>query len=118
MEWYGDDIKQAFESEKKRALMESGIEVLGKATLLAPVDLGNLRNSLDHRLGNADNVFDEEPDYVEVGTAVHYAPHVEYGTRRMRAQPFLRPALDTSIQRITQFLQNAIERSMAKGGGK
>lgn len=31
---------------------------------------------------------------VLVGTAVDYAPHVEFGTVKMDAQPFLRPALD------------------------
>jgi len=118
IEWYGDDIKKMFEAEKKQALYESGIEVLGRATLNAPVDTGNLRSSLDFSTGSKDNVFDESPESIEVGTAVHYAVHVEFGTRKMNSQPFLRPALDSSISRITQFFANAIERSMAKGGGK
>ena len=31
---------------------------------------------------------------VLVGTAVDYGPYVEFGTRNMDSQPFLRPALD------------------------
>ena len=35
-----------------------------------------------------------EDDVVLVGTAVDYAPHQEFGTIKMAAQPFLRPAVD------------------------
>jgi HK97 gp10 family phage protein len=28
-----------------------------------------------------------------IGTSTHYAPYIEFGTRYMAAQPFLRPAL-------------------------
>lgn len=30
----------------------------------------------------------------EVGTTMHYAPYVEYGTRFMEAEPFMKPAVD------------------------
>ena len=116
LEWYGDDIMQALESERKRALTESGIEVLGRATQLAPVDTGNLKNSLTYDLHHKENVFDVQSDAIEVGTAVHYAIHQEYGTKRMGARPFLRPALDSSVSRILQFFKDAIERSIRSGG--
>ena len=116
LEWYGDDIMQALESERKRALTESGIEVLGRATQLAPVDTGNLKNSLTYDLHHKENVFDVQSDSIEVGTGVHYAIHQEYGTKRMGAQPFLRPALDSSVSRILGFFRDAIERSIRSGG--
>lgn len=54
------------------------------------VRTGRLRNSITWREGK-----DRTP-YVDVGTAVHYAPYVELGTKRMAARPFLRPALEAA----------------------
>lgn len=51
------------------------------------VRTGRLRASIDFVLAS-----DPEPHY-RVGSNVFYAPFVEYGTRRMAARPFLRPAL-------------------------
>jgi len=57
----------------------------------APVDTGRLRSSITHELGQAGR------DLVaRIGTNVDYAPHVEFGTYRMSAQPYLRPALDAA----------------------
>jgi HK97 gp10 family phage protein len=52
---------------------------------LCPVDTGELVSSI-HVEGDGDTV------YVTVGTD-HWS-YVEYGTSRMRAQPFIRPALN------------------------
>ena len=133
LEWYGDDIMQALESERKRALTESGIEVMGKAVTKIHNVSGNLANSITYDVMN---------DGVEIGTNVDYAPYVEYGTgiyaekgngrktswvfklpdgtfrrtRGARPRPFLRPALDESISRILGFFRDAIERSIRSGG--
>ena len=49
----------------------------------APVDTGYLRSSIGvHMTGRYSGVLEARADY---------AVHVEYGTRRMRAQPFMRP---------------------------
>lgn len=55
------------------------------------VRTGRLRNSITWRLMMA-------PDglHAIVGSNVHYAPYVELGTSRMRARPFLRPALEAA----------------------
>lgn len=68
-----------------RALEEIGMAAEGYAKRACPVDTGNLRNSIAHAVESAE-------DAVYVGTNVEYAPYVELGTRRMAAQPFLRPA--------------------------
>ncbi len=41
---------------------------------------------------------------VVVGTAVNYAPFLEFGTRRMAARPFVRPAYDRMKNRIARMI--------------
>lgn len=55
------------------------------------VRTGRLRGSITWRLGE-----DSQGLYADVGSAVLYAPYVEYGTSRMPAYPYLRPALDAA----------------------
>lgn len=52
---------------------------------------GRLRGSITWRLGA-----DVQSPFVDVGSAVFYAPFVELGTSRMEARPFLRPALEAA----------------------
>ena len=70
-------------------LVRLGTTVQNEARKLCPVDTGRLRSSimasgLQH---------DSRGAYVRVGTNVHYAGHVEFGTRYSPAQPYMRPAL-------------------------
>lgn len=60
---------------------------------LCPVDLGTLRGSIGLTTGR-----DGRGLYVDVGTDLEYAPPVEYGTRHMRAQPFVRPGLAEAVR--------------------
>lgn len=53
-------------------LLQSGLTVEGAARMRAPVDTGRLRNSITTEL---------EKTRVVVGSNLHYAPHVEFGTR-------------------------------------
>ncbi len=64
------------------------IQVNRGAKRLAPVDTGRLRSSITFEIGQSGTFI-----VGRVGTNVHYAPHLEYGTVKMRARPFLRPAL-------------------------
>lgn len=52
---------------------------------------GRLRASIGYRLG-----VDSISPYVDIGTAVLYAPYLEFGTSKMAARPFLRPALEAA----------------------
>ena len=76
-----DGIKSAIGA----ALEEIGLLAENYAAKKCPVDTGNLRGSITHEVDTAGNA-------VYIGTNVEYAPYVEFGTRRMHAQPYLRPA--------------------------
>lgn len=71
-----------------RDLARRAVRVDTAAKRLCAVDTGRLRSSIDWRLA-----VDPVGLLAIIGTRVQYAPHVEFGTSRMRAQPFLRPAL-------------------------
>lgn len=59
-----------------------------------PVDTGNLRASIHTEKGDLEDI---------VGTDVEYAPYVEFGTYKMRAQPYMQPGADAAQQRINEF---------------
>jgi HK97 gp10 family phage protein len=68
------------------AVKKAALKLEGEAKRLCPVDTGRLRNSIEtQRI--------DRYTY-GVGTGVEYAPYVEFGTRKMRAQPYLRPAME------------------------
>jgi HK97 gp10 family phage protein len=77
-------VSAALATARERALEHAGLAMESYAKALCPVDTGNLRNSISH--AHDDNT-------VVVGTNVEYAPHVELGTVRQRAQPYLVPAV-------------------------
>jgi HK97 gp10 family phage protein len=68
------------------ALEPVSLEVLADATRLVPVDTGALRESLDREVDGAALV-------ARIGSNLNYAGYVEYGTEKMDAEPYLRPAL-------------------------
>lgn len=51
---------------------------------------------------------------VFVGTAVEYGPHIEYGTVRTDAQPFLRPALDMARGEAPEIVIREAKTHFAK----
>lgn len=65
-------------------------DIKSEAKRIVPVDTGNLRDSITVRDG-----IDQNEKLI--GTDVHYARHVEFGTVQHSPQPYLRPALDRII---------------------
>ena len=70
---YSEEVLQAFEEAAIRALERCGLQAEGYAKDLCPVDTGNLRNSISHK------VVDSEPA-AYIGTNAEYAAYVEFGT--------------------------------------
>ena len=67
------------------------------------VDTGQLRNSMDSEV-----VMDEQAIYI--GTNVEYAPYVEYGTVRQKAQPYLRPGIEDHLAEYNAIFQKELEK--------
>lgn len=95
-----DDVLDAVEFAKLRAMEIIGMKAEKYAKALCPVDTGNLRNSISHRVVGTDEV--------HIGTNVEYAPYVELGTSRMHARPFLRPAVTDHMSEYKNIAKNEL----------
>lgn len=96
-----------------QAAMIPAEAIAADARGLAPYKTGNLRNHIDVRQTRRGAL---------VGvTGVPYAPFVEYGTSRMPAQPFLRPAvaaveptaLDMMAPGVDEVIQSTTDANAA-----
>ena len=93
-----DNIKAAL----LRGLETCGLVAEGYAKKLAPVDTGNLRNSITH------DVDDGEPA-AYIGTNVEYAPYQELGTIHMAANPFLKPSVADHANEYRKIIENELK---------
>ena len=100
-----DNSKEIIEDMQQatvRALEKCGLTAEGYAKKLAPVDTGNLRNSITH------DVDDGEPA-AYIGTNVEYAPYQELGTIHIKAQPFLKPAVADHANEFRKIIENEVK---------
>lgn len=95
---YKKEVVKAISDAEETALEAIGLFVEGEAKLRTPVDTGNLRSSLDHKV-------DESQKAVHIGTNVEYASYVEKGTRYQEAQPYLTPAVEENIDKIKKITE-------------
>lgn len=125
-----DLVLEAFGDAVTRALVRCGQEAEGYAKELVPVDTGNLRNSITHRVKLGEKA-------VYIGTNSEYAAYVELGTGKysktgggtpkkhwvymgedgewhigkpMKAQPYLKPA----VANHKQTYRNIFKDEMSK----
>lgn len=100
-----DAVRNALPEALEKALTEIGIEAETHAkeiiTEKGAVDTGRLRNSITHALDGT--------KAVHIGTNVEYAPFVEAGTSRMKARPFLRPAVEDFRDEYKEILENNLK---------
>jgi HK97 gp10 family phage protein len=66
------------------------------------VRTGRLRNSITYGV-------DTSEPAVYIGSNVEYAPYVELGTSKMRARPFLKPAVENYGEQYKELLQQAMK---------
>lgn len=63
---------------------------------------GRLRNSITYGV-------DTSEPAVYIGSNVEYAPYVELGTSKMRARPFLKPAVENYAGEYKDLLEQAMK---------
>ena len=98
--WNGAKVSKDFDLAQFKSLYQSAALVEGQAKASAPTDTGLLRQSITK---------DVKPENATIGTNVEYAPYVEFGTRRQKAQPYLLPSLIKNVKRIIKiFAKNGI----------
>ena len=121
-------ILDEFHDAALRALERCGSQAEGYAKDLAPVDTGNLRNSISHRV-------DPDEPAAYVGTDTEYAPYVEFGTgvyaeggggrptpwvyqddegnwhwtAGNKAQPFLKPAVADHAKTYSNIIEDEMK---------
>ena len=131
IKWLGAEIKRRARRLKTKSIMEIGIVVMNDAKQLCAVNYGYLAASIQAASNLGQTFLDEPGEFsteqppakhdvksfkdiakpndeneVLVGTAVDYAPYVEYGTIKMYPQPFLRPALDMAKGRVLAIVRH------------
>ena len=98
------ELEKRAHKELRTVVEKSAVHIEGQAKRMCPVDTGELRSSLTHKVESQDN-----KHRGKVGTNTDYAPMVEFGTNKQRAQPYLFPALKTSREFIIGLLAVAIK---------
>ena len=81
---------------------ETALRIEGRAKQLAPVDTGFLRNSI---MTNAEGLLT-----YTVNVGAEYGIHVEYGTYKMSAQPYLRPAVNYAKPHFEKGIMNVLRK--------
>ena len=119
-------VLNALQSAAIKALEECGLVAEGYAKKLAPVDTGNLRNRISHKV-------DPEEPAVYIGSNTKYAAYQEFGTgiyteggrdtpwvyqdekgnwhwtRGNKAQPFLKPAVADHVRQYRQIIEQELK---------
>ena len=94
-------VVDGIDSAISAALEKIGLLAEKYAAKKCPVDTGNLRGSITYEV-------DADGNAVYIGTNVEYAPYVELGTSRQKAQPFLRPAASEHSAQYRRVLKKAL----------
>ena len=124
-------VLSAMKSQCLKAMEECGLLAEKYAKALCPVDTGNLRNSISHKV-----VEENKAISCYIGTNVEYAPYVElgtgqyynggtggrqtgwsytnktgiHGTKGQRPQAYLRPAIADHENKYNQIIREELKK--------
>lgn len=101
IEDHTDELYSSMNVALKAAFEEIGQNAEAYAKAACPVDTGRLRNSISHKSQDRE---------MQVGTNVEYAPCVELGTSRQKAQPYLRPSVENYIDKYKTIIVNELNK--------
>lgn len=103
------NVLEAIKTASDQTALALGARIASQAKVLAPVEYGQLRNSISATSRKGENLLlnnmagEEAPPLktnglkggdVFVGTNVVHGPPQEFGTKHNKAQPYLRPAME------------------------
>lgn len=113
LEAYGNRLEAAvgqISLEARQVTMRAAAQVVAHAKRIVPVDTGYLRSSIG---------FTKTGEAARSGAVIQgveatapYAGFVEFGTSRMAAQPFLRPALAAVRKQFRSDMEKAAKRAV------
>ena len=98
-------LKQKSQTSTKslqRVIRKHGAGLQQKAKRMVPVDTRTLKRSITLDINFSGLTATVEPQ-------AEYAPYVEYGTRFMDAQPYMRPAYFTQVAQLKADLDNLVK---------
>jgi len=99
------DMSKVARDAGEYTVQEVAFAVQGQAVALAPKDTSNLASSIDvKRNSNVES---------EVYTNVEYGVYQEFGTRFMKAQPYMRPSVDKIKSRLAKIWRQTFRRAYA-----
>jgi len=96
---------KATPAQLRAALMAGALPIQTAAVQKAPVLTGTLRRSIHTETSET-----SDGAIARIGTNVEYAIYQEFGTRRMRAQPYLRPAFDENLRPAMEEIARALKK--------
>lgn len=102
-----DRAKKWIELCSWEALKGIGEFLVKEAKNRCPVDTGYLRSKTKYYLSK---MFGQ--NYLTIGNNCEYCIYVHEGTRRMRARPFLRYAMQSNIGRVAILAKQAFKRGL------
>jgi HK97 gp10 family phage protein len=84
---YSKDILKDLQRLQLKYVTEGGEKMRSDAVVLAPVDTGNLRSSIQTSPAVVDGIAE-----CEIAPIADYAVYLEYGTVYQKPQPYMAPA--------------------------
>lgn len=85
-------------NDVKRIVKSNGAALQESAQRKVPVDIGNLKRSIGLEIRDSGLTAEVEP-------TEEYAEYVEYGTRYMNAQPYMRPSYTAQKEKFKSDLK-------------
>lgn len=101
-------LEAAVQARIQQAMGEAALAIEKRAKELVAVDTGTLRASIGHVV----NRMGRDTVKAVIGSNVEYAPYQEFGTWKMAAQPFLRPALEQCRSEIENIFESAYREAV------
>lgn len=98
---YLKDVVESIEKSMSSSLNDAGSRLAGKVSEVAPVDTGELRDSVDYEV-------DSNKLELIIGAKAKHAPAIELGTSRAPAQPFLEVTVKGNVNDVV----DSIERNL------